>query len=125
MYILDTSAFIHLAKETDIGRKIRESYGEEIVRITTFTVHELLVGALSSTKKQLYEDLFPLLEILPFGYDAATHSAELERLLRTRGRLINKVDILIAGICLTYGATIVTCDADFTKIPGLQVVFVG
>ncbi len=124
MYILDTSAFIHLAKETEIGRKIQSKYNEEVVRVTTFTIHELLVGASSTAKKKLYEHLFPSLEIFPFDYDASLKSAELERFLRTKGRLINKMDILIAGICLAQGATIVTCDADFTRIPELKVAFI-
>lgn len=112
MIVIDTSVLIEILKRTQQGIRAAEALGDEPLSITAITVHELLVGK-ADTKIDL--------AILDYDARAATHSAAIERTLRGKGRMVNKADILIAGVCIANDATLATFDHDFTTIPGLDV----
>ena len=61
--------------------------------------------------------------ILPFIRGASVRAAALTSLLRSRGRAVGTLDLLIAAIALTHGVTrVLTRDErDFSRIPGIRV----
>ncbi|WP_375379271.1 PIN domain-containing protein [Ferroplasma sp.] len=48
--------------------------------------------------------------------NSALRSAEIFKMLRSSGNLINENDILIAGIALQNNNKFITLDSDFSKI---------
>lgn len=61
------------------------------------------------------------IEPLPFTDAAARETVRVEHELRTAGDQINVADRLIAGTAREAGATLVTRDAPFERIDGLDV----
>ena len=122
-YCLDTSAFIEVLYATDKGKKIQNLLAEEPITITVFTLHELFVGMKEKEIKQL-EDFLKLVSVAEYSKESSLHSSVIERYLRGKGRLINKMDILIAGICLQEDYHLVTCDTDFENIKGIKITIV-
>lgn len=60
-------------------------------------------------------------EVAPFDAAAATFAVDLANALRAKGRTPHHIDVMIAGIALARGATLVTRDEDFAKAPRLKV----
>ena len=87
---------------------------------------ELLFGARHSTKvddnlKKL-ERFFAQFVSLPFDDAAAATYGLLREQLTRVGQPLGANDMLIAAICLTADATLVTRDEDaFRRVPGLRV----
>lgn len=123
MYVLDSSVFIELIKDSPVCKKIVNIIGEVPAVITVFTINEVLVGAKGIEKKAI-EKITEGVNILNFDKDAAIKSADIEQFLTKQGRKINNVDTFIAGICISQQKTIVTLDKHFKRIPGLKCVIV-
>ncbi|MBD3361358.1 PIN domain-containing protein [Candidatus Woesearchaeota archaeon] len=119
MHVLDTSAFIEVIKETSKGKKICKQLDNTPATITTFTIQEILSGT-EGAQKQAVIRLLDGIEILDYDKNSAIKSAEIERYLTKKGKNTNKIDTLLAGICITKQKTIVTLDKHFEKIPGLK-----
>lgn len=119
MYFLDTSAIIELINGTEKGEKIRKIVQQHPLSISSLTVHELLVG-LKEKELKAMRDFFREVSVLDFNAAAAFNSSSIERDLRSKGNLINRMDILIAGICLVHKYKLIACDEDFTKIKSLD-----
>jgi len=120
MHCLDTSAVLEMLYETEKGKEIESITKGGQIRITSLTIQELLIGMKEKEVKML-EAFFGEVLVTDFSKECATHSAVLERYLRKSGKLINKVDILIAGICFNHNYHLITCDRDFEKIKGLRI----
>ena len=59
---------------------------------------------------------------LPLTEGAAREAAAVEEELRDAGTPINLGDVLLAGVCREAGASIVTRDEQFDRVPGLEVL---
>jgi tRNA(fMet)-specific endonuclease VapC len=58
--------------------------------------------------------------IVPLSEKSAKKSAEIYATLRQSGTTVDDIDLLIAGIAIEYGYTLVTNnDKHFRRIPGL------
>jgi len=87
---------------------------------TTVNAFEVLGGARSVAARNAAEGLLGLLEVLPLDWDAACHAADVRRRLEGQGQAIGPADCLIAGVCLSRGAQILTRNrAHFERVPGL------
>ena len=88
---------------------------------TAISLHETLSG--SSQKGEFaVQNLAQNIDIMPFTKEDAITSASIFRQLAKQGKKINALDILIAGICISKKATLITLDNDFKRVPGLKVV---
>lgn len=123
MYILDTSCFIELIKNSSKGQKICKILENTPAITTTLTIHETLSG-MEGIQAEILKKLLDGIEILNYDKQSAIKSAHIERMLTKQGRKINKIDTLIAGICITSNKTIVTLDKHFKRIPGLKCLMV-
>lgn len=120
MYFLDTSAVLELFRATEKGKSIENYIKDSIIAISSITVHELLVG-LKEKEKTFMDNFLADVEVFDFNIKSAKESSKIERELKTSGKLINIMDILIASICKQKNLTLITCDKHFLKINNLNV----
>lgn len=122
-YCLDTSAVIEVLYATEKGKKIQSITKDEPITITVLTIHELLVG-MKEKEIERIENFLKFVSVAEFSKECATHSAVIEKHLREKGRLINRMDILIAGMCLHRNYHLIACDNDFESIKGIQTTII-
>lgn len=60
---------------------------------------------------------------VPFTEPAARESALIRAELMAEGNAINEQDIMIAGVARESGASLLTRDGDFEKIPDLEIEY--
>ncbi|HLC72441.1 MAG TPA: type II toxin-antitoxin system VapC family toxin [Candidatus Nanoarchaeia archaeon] len=120
MFILDSCTIIELLDATEVGIKIQEEYLNKDIATTAFSMHEVL-RSLNEKSKIIAFNFFEQLPILSFTRKSAEKSFPIENYLKATGTMINKIDILIAGICQEHDASIVTLDKDFLRVPKLRV----
>ena len=85
---------------------------------------ELLFGLRRRTHPRWqthYELLLKSVTVMPFDAEVAVHYANLRSVLEEAGTPIGPNDTFIAAHALALGATLVTADAEFARVPGLQV----
>ncbi len=88
---------------------------------TSISVFELLGGAGSGRARQQVEQLLAALPILPFDEAAGRAAAEVRRGLESKGKPLGMGDYLIAGICLSRSAPLLTRNlAHFSRVPELR-----
>lgn len=112
-YLLDTSFLIDLINREDRTSRIHEeTRGEQAT--STVCVYELSkfdgFGASSIEEKR----------VLRFSSDDASRAGEIYRSLAEKGKPVGETGTMIAGVALNRGLTLVTRDADFDRIDGLD-----
>lgn len=75
----------------------------------------------SAKLDKAYQDLLQVVEIAPLEPQATEHYQRIRLHLEKLGTPIGPNDTLIAAHALALGATLVTADAEFTRVPGLVV----
>lgn len=126
MIIIDTSVMIDaLHRKDNAIRKILEleETGETLCT-TQVNVLELYKGVYNPTKSEKgLKKVKALLDgfvILSIDGDAYDIFGELSAQLKRRGESIGDFDELIAAIALVHGASIVSTDGHFERVPGLK-----
>ncbi len=107
--IADTSALIdHLR-----GKKLVSADATTVV-----TAYELLRFGIRKGPKVLgiIRDALSRLYIYPLDERASEIAAEIDASLMTNGQPVNILDVLIAGIAVRFGETVITSNKDFEKI---------
>ncbi len=123
MIILDTSALIEITRGSEKGTQIMSHIQEESYATTSINMHELLLLARDDEKEE-FKKFLEVIKICPYDKDCIEKSVFIERELMQKGKLINRLDILIAAICLVQGAGILTLDEDFKRVPGLKAIII-
>ncbi len=117
--IFDTTLLIDALSKDQKAINAIESYkGKENAAITILNKYELLRGRKFSEQQTLGK-LMDGLNLYGIGNGEIVTSAEIYRALRTKGKLINEFDILIAGITVANNEKLVTNDKDFKEIKKL------
>jgi predicted nucleic acid-binding protein len=122
--LADTSIFI--AAET--GRTLDVDRFPDEIAVSIITIGELRAGVLAAadvgTRDRRLSTLLRALELQPIPIDepVADAWARLRILLRDRGLRMPVNDSWIAATALAHGVPIVTQDADYLELPGLDVV---
>jgi len=83
------------------------------VMLTSISLFETLIG------EPRLEALIPNFTILPYDTESAQVSANMHTSLPKREKL---ADLLIASICKHHDGTLVTCDKEFPKVPGIKII---
>ena len=124
MFVLDTNTLIYFFKGMGhVPTKLLQTPPREI-GIPSVVVFELEVGIAKSTSpekrtRQLAEFL-SVVDILPFGADAAKLAVEIRVALEKQGEPIGPYDVLIAATALANKATLVTHNTkEFSRIEHL------
>lgn len=128
IWLLDTNILSHVIKQPDgiVGQRLRvlsEQFPGAIV--TSVVVEcELSFGALRVNSAVLLGKISNLLQLIPalaLNQDVVRHYAITRAHLERQGTPIGPNDTLIAAHALALGATLVSGDAEFARVPGLQV----
>lgn len=124
-YILDTDTLIYFLKgEPQVVKKMRQVESKAIY--TSIITHsELLFGAYNSAhvEKNLKKisKFLDSIAILPYDEEASKTFGQLKAKLKHKGKLIADMDLMIASICLTQKATLVTNNSrHFERVPHLK-----
>jgi predicted nucleic acid-binding protein len=122
--IADTSVFI--AFETD--REIATQGVPESLAVSVVTLAELRAGVLAARDLETRDRRLTTygyvrdLDLVPVDAEVAEAWAALRVRLRDRGLAMGVNDAWIAATAIALGVPLVTKDADFDGVPGLDVV---
>ena len=128
-YLLDTTVISHVMRNPTglVAQRIfgrEEHEGSSGVCTSLIVQCELLFGLhkLPNPKwERQYHRAMASITIEPLGQEVVAHYATVRAYLEAQGQPIGPNDTLIAAHALALGATLVTADAEFTRVPGLQV----
>ncbi len=120
MNVLDTSILIQIANETEQGKEITQLLEGQDIAIAMPSYYEFLRGDDSLEAEKFIESF----NILEFDIESARQSSSIYLDLKAKGKMINELDILIAGICQSNNATLYTLNKDFEKISTLKKVII-
>ena len=129
LYLLDTNIISDLMRNAQgpaARRVIDIAAGNPLVLFRTSIIVdcELRYGMARKPQARLlaaYERTMAILMVLPLEPDAAAIYAHLRQRLTASGVGLDANDTLIAAHALTINAILVSADAAFARVPGLQV----
>ncbi len=134
MHILDTDTLTHLQKGNERVKSRLTAAADFEFGITIITKAEILRGriefllkaedaaALEKAQRYLLESENFLEQIPTFGFDKDSLQKFDELRQNSKFRKIGRADLLIAGICLTRRAILITRNVKhFKQFPNLQV----
>jgi predicted nucleic acid-binding protein len=113
MVIFDTSVIIDASRRKKYAMDLIETYsGKELIATTIITKYEMLRGA---TKQNIgfISELLQRFIIFDFGEDAVDETIKAYKSLSEKGKMINELDLIIAGIAAANNETLITKDKDF------------
>lgn len=100
------------------------SRGADALYTSVVVQCELAYGLLRNPNPRLqaaYDAVMDSIEVLPVDATVVSHYAQLRTNLESQGTPIGPNDTLIAAHALALGATLVTADGEFSRVPGLKV----
>lgn len=125
MIVLDTSFLIDFFR----GKNKTFDLVNSDVATTVITYHEILSGVKhrkAKNEEKFFRRFFSDIKVLDFDLRAAEKSSEIMARILTMGKVVNVLDVLIAGIAITNGAEkIASKDKDFieiSKVTGLEIL---
>ena len=125
-FVLDTNIWIFYLKNpsSPVGSRLKSTPVNEIVTCSIVWA-ELLHGARKYEKRAdrvacVERTLAPFIS-LPFDNDAARHYAEIRDDLESQGQVIGSNDLMIAAIARSHELTVVSNNAEFKRVAGLNV----
>ena len=129
LFLLDTNIISALMKDRsgiDTARVRERGLRTPDCTLATSVVvqYELLFGLARHGSPRLqaaFDIQMQNLVLLPLDEAVGPHYAKLRAQLEQAGTPIGANDTLIAAHALALGATLVTADIEFTRVPGLQV----
>lgn len=120
--LLDTNAVIALFTGEPAAAQRFES--DDAVFLCVHVMGELRYGALASSRVAenlaRLERFTNLIPVLPCDAETVVHYADIRFGLRKRGKPIPENDIWIAAIARQHGLTLLSRDAHFRRIGGLE-----
>jgi tRNA(fMet)-specific endonuclease VapC len=122
MIVADSDVLIDYLRDRDpSASRIEIELQTRSFATTAITAFELWAGARSRRQGMAVEALLAAMTLLPLDDESARKAAEVKRSLIARGEEIGAADCLIAGICLVYGATLLTNNRrHFERVAGLK-----
>lgn len=123
MIIIDSTVLVDLLRREPATVAFLHDLESEDLATTSLNVAEVLRGEAHDARRlaRARKILAGLAEV-PFGPRAAQRYARLMQDLDRAGRPLAAIDGMIAAVALAHGATIVTDDRDFHRVPGLAVM---
>jgi len=128
LYLLDTNIISDMMRNpqgrANLQLEVRIAQSKSPLRVCTSVVVDCEVRyglrrTSSSKLDRAYTHLLQVVEILPLDALVTPHYASLRARLEQAGKSIGANDSLIAAHALALGATLVTADAEFSRVPDL------
>jgi predicted nucleic acid-binding protein len=124
MVIFDTSIIVDASRKKQEALDLIESYmGKEKIATTVISKYEMLRGATehdSSFVSQLLEKFV----IYDFEDYVVKEVVNAYKKLAQMGKMINELDIIIAGITFANNETLITKDKDFLKFESEKIIVI-
>jgi predicted nucleic acid-binding protein len=122
MVVFDTSLIIDASRRKKYVLDLIESYlGKERIAITIITRYELLRGA-SQKNMDSVSELLNRFVVLDFGEDAVDEAIKAYKRQSEKGKMINELDFLIAGIAAANNEILITKDKDFLNLESNRII---
>jgi len=122
-FLLDTNIAVALLAGEDAVRASLNQNG--LIFLSSIVLGELFYGARKSARSASnlakIEELAAKFVVLNCDLSTARHYGEIRDLLRARGRPIPENDIWIAAHAQQYELTLVTRDAHFSAVEGINI----
>src|SRR3990172_7094591 len=107
MVVFDTSLLVDASRKRKYALDLIATYSEkEQISVTIVTKYEMLRGA-PEEYLDLVSDLLKRFVILDFGNDALDETVKLYKNLKGKGKLMNELDVMIAGIAAANNETLI------------------
>lgn len=128
LYLLDTNIISDMMRNpqgrANLQLEVRIAQSKSPLRVCTSVVVDCEVRyglrrTSSSKLDRAYTHLLQVVEILPLDALVTPHYASLRARLEQAGKSIGANDSLIAAHALALGATLITADAEFSRVPDL------
>ena len=128
LYLLDTNIISDMMRNpqgrANLQLEVRIAQSKSPLRVCTSVVVDCEVRyglrrKSSSKLDQAYANLLQIVEVLPLDALVTLHYASLRARLEQAGKSIGANDSLIAAHALALGATLITADAEFSRVPDL------
>ena len=118
---LDTSFLVDLLRGDSAAKQQLDTLAalREATAIPAPALYELLSGVLvhrGPTGARRVEGALGRFPVLPLDRDSAQRAAEVRAELVAMGREKPHIDVLIAGVALRFGASLLSRDSDFRAI---------
>ncbi|MBI2794713.1 MAG: type II toxin-antitoxin system VapC family toxin [Ignavibacteria bacterium] len=122
IFVADTDVLIDFLRDRgDEARRIELELKTGRLCTSAVSAFELWVGATSPQEKTAVGTLLGAISIIPLDAPAANDAGEVFRTLKAKGITIGMADSLIAGICLSRGAMLITRNKKhFSRVQGLK-----
>lgn len=123
-YLLDADIIIASLRGEGFARARLADAEPRTLAISTVTEAELLFGVEKRRRQDRPPDwtseLIARFTILPWTSEAAAVYARLRADLEAVGKALARMDLLVAAHAVATGATLVSRDGAFRRVPGLQ-----
>lgn len=125
--LIDTDILSYYFRGDQVVVKNFQKYlkNYETIEISVVTFYEIMSGLLAKNAfKQLavFEDFISENIIVPLTEKSSGISAEIYSSLKQSGKIIDDIDILIAGIAIENNLTLITNNTThFSRIKGLKI----
>jgi tRNA(fMet)-specific endonuclease VapC len=124
MIVVDTDVLIDAMHGQEPGAsRIAEGLRMRSLATTAITVFELLSGARSKRQRSSVGALLAAIPVMAFDQAAAASAATIRLELEQKGESIGMADYLIAGLCVSRSASLLTRNRKrFIRVPLLELV---
>ena len=122
MVIFDSSIIIDVLRKKKYAKDLIESYAEkELIAITAINKYEILRG---TTEKDagLVSGLLSQFVIYDFEDSVVREAVKAHKKLTEKGKMVNELDVLIAGIVAANNETMITKDKDFLNFESSKIL---
>lgn len=128
LYLLDTNIISDMMRNpqgrANLQLEVRIAHSKSPLRVCTSVVVdcEVRYGLRRKSSPKLdraYTNLLQVVEVMPLDALVTPHYASLRARLEQAGKSIGANDSLIAAHALALGATLITADAEFSRVPDL------
>ena len=124
MVLLDTDVVIDfLHGDKKIVDAVRGYSIDERIAVTSVTFYELLKTENEKALMTVY-DFMNDAEIYGLGAKEAVEASKIFKTLKKRGKPTGENDIMIAGIAISNGQTLITEDRGFENIGGRSIIVI-
>lgn len=120
MYLIDSDVLIYFLKNKQESVELLKKIKPNQRNTSIICIGEILEG-LSENEIEKFRNFTSLLNIYEVDLKVIVKFAEIRKLLRKQGKLIDNFDLLIAATCLVYDLILITNNlSHFRRIPGLK-----
>ncbi len=129
MICLDSTLIVDILRNKQIAKQKLEEIDKGLIVTTIISLYELMSGVYAARDRdhekhlRILNEFLAGIHILQLNQLSIEEASKINGELSLRGQIIDDLDILIAGVCLSNGCnTIITENVkDFSRIKGLKV----